>query len=235
MVENHLNRPENFSNFTQKIEYSLRSENFLRFSLAADVLRFGQFQTKAGRLSPYFFNAGFFNTGGLLAQLGKFYADTLIASGLSFDMLFGPAYKGIPLATITATALALNHDHNTPMAYNRKETKDHGEGGVLVGAPLRGRVVIIDDVISAGTSIRQSAQWIRAAGAELAGVIIALDRQERGQGDQGAVQEVEDQLGVPVISIARLEDLIGLIEHDLENQDHLLAIQAYKKRYGVSR
>ena len=207
---------------------------FLRFSLAANVLRFGQFQTKAGRTTPYFFNAGFFNSGALLAQLGTFYADTLIQSGLKFDVLFGPAYKGIPLATVTATALALHHQRDIPMAYNRKETKDHGEGGNLIGAPLQGRVIIIDDVISAGTSVNESHRWIQKAGAQLAGVLIALDRQERGShSTESAVAEVARRLAVPVIAIARLEDLLQLLEQSPEQSQQLPAIRAYRARYGA--
>ena len=205
---------------------------FLRFSLGAGVLRFGRFLTKAGRMSPYFFNAGLFNRGGLLARLGRFYADAIAASGVEFDMLFGPAYKGIPLAAVTAAALAEHHDRDLPLAYNRKEEKDHGEGGRIIGAPLRGRVLVIDDVISAGTSIRESAGWIQSAGAKLAGVEIALDRQERGAGRRGAAQEVEVRLGVSVTAIARLEDLITLLEQMPEEAVHLAAIREYAREYG---
>ncbi|WP_130470677.1 orotate phosphoribosyltransferase [Candidatus Magnetaquicoccus inordinatus] len=209
-------------------------QEFLRFALAAEVLRFGQFQTKAGRLSPYFFNAGLFHSGAQLAQLGAFYADTLVQSGLQFDMLFGPAYKGIPLATATATALALRHQRDLPIAYNRKEAKDHGEGGQLIGAPLQGRVVIIDDVISAGTSVQESVQWIRQAKAELAGVIIALDRQEQStHSTQSAVQIVQQELGIPVLAIARLQDLLPLLEQTPSLQEYLPAILEYKARYGA--
>lgn len=208
--------------------------DFLRFSLAANVLRFGQFQTKAGRTTPYFFNAGQFNSGAMLARLGLFYADTLIRSHVAFDMLFGPAYKGIPLATVTATALALHHQRDIPVAYNRKETKEHGEGGHLIGAPLRGRVIIIDDVISAGTSVQESARWIQQAGAQLAGVLIALDRQEQGsQSQESAVREVEKQLAVPVLPIARLTDLLHLLEQTPDHTAHLPAIRAYRERYGA--
>ncbi len=209
-------------------------QRFLRFALAAEVLRFGQFQTKAGRLSPYFFNAGQFQSGAQLAQLGAFYADTLVQSGLAFDMLFGPAYKGIPLATATATALALRHQRDIPIAYNRKEAKDHGEGGQLIGAPLQGRVLIIDDVISAGTSVQESVHWIRQANAQLAGVIIALDRQEQsGHSSRSAVQSVQQELGVPVLAIARLADLLILLEQTPHLHAHLPAILAYKERYGA--
>ncbi len=205
---------------------------FLRFAREADVLRFGQFKTKAGRMSPYFFNAGLFNSGALLSRLGGFYADAIVASGLSFDMLFGPAYKGIPLAAVTAAALADKHGRDVAIAYNRKEAKDHGEGGRLIGAPLSGRVLVIDDVISAGTSVRESAGWIRRAGADLAGVVIALDRQERGVGPRGAVREVEEGLGVPVIAIARLADLIRLLAAEDDRSTDLAAIRAYRDRYG---
>jgi len=205
---------------------------FIKFSLAANVLRFGRFQTKAGRLSPYFFNAGLFNSGARLARVGLFYADVIVASGLSFDMLFGPAYKGIPLATVTAAALAEKYQQDIAIAYNRKEVKDHGEGGRLIGAPLSGRVLVIDDVISAGTSVRESAGWIRQAGAELAGVVIALDRQERGSGVQGAVREVEEQLNIPVTAIARLEDLIRMLDQEGTHTEALTAIRAYRHRYG---
>lgn len=207
---------------------------FLRFSLEANVLRFGQFQTKAGRTTPYFFNAGQFNSGRMLARLGAFYADTLVHAHVAFDMLFGPAYKGIPLATATATALALRHQRDIPIAYNRKEAKEHGEGGLLIGAPLQGRVIIIDDVISAGTSVYESARWIQQAGAQLAGVLIALDRQERGsQSQEGAVREVEKTLAVPVLSIARLTDLLHLLEQTPDHSTHLPAIRAYRERYGA--
>ncbi|MBF0162607.1 MAG: orotate phosphoribosyltransferase [Magnetococcales bacterium] len=210
------------------------SAAFLRFALETDVLRFGPFQTKAGRLTPYFFNAGQFSSGASLARLGAFYADTLIHSGLAFDMLFGPAYKGIPLATATVTALALRHQRDVPMAYNRKESKDHGEGGTLIGAPLQGRVLVIDDVISAGTSVYESSRWIQQAGAQLAGVLIALDRQERGShSSESAAMEVAKRLAVPVLAIARLEDLLQLLEQSPEQSQHLPAIRAYRARYGA--
>ena len=205
---------------------------FLRFALAAQVLRFGRFQTKAGRMSPYFFNAGLFNSGELLWRLGHFYAGAIVHSGIPFDMLFGPAYKGIPMATVTAAALAATHGRDVPIAYNRKEVKAHGEGGQLIGAPLGGRVLVIDDVISAGTSVRESAGWIREAGAELAGVVIALDRQERGSGQMGAVREVEEQLGAPVTAIARLADLIRMLEQEGTSPEALHAIRDYRQQYG---
>lgn len=207
-------------------------QDFLRFALAQDVLRFGAFETKAGRLSPYFFNAGLFHDGAAVLQLARFYAQTLQASGVQFDMLFGPAYKGIVLASATAMMLA-ELGQNVPFAYNRKEVKDHGEGGVLVGAPLAGRVVVVDDVISAGTSVRESVALIRQSGAELAGVLIALDRMEKGKGELSAVQEVQQEYGVPVVAIANLADLLALLANDEALQAHLPAVQAYRERYGV--
>ena len=222
----------------------LRTE-FIRFALDAGVLKFGEFQTKAGRMSPYFFNAGLFYDGGKLGLLGEFYAKTLIDAErhgrIRFDMLFGPAYKGITLASATAVALA-RRDRNTPFAFNRKEAKDHGEGGLIVGAPLRGRVVIIDDVISAGTSVRESVQIIRAQGAEPAGVLIALDRRERGGDAQhpsafSAVQEVEREFGIPVVSIAALDDVLDFLASGSELATSLQAyrgrITEYRTRYGV--
>lgn len=208
------------------------SRDFIAFACAQGVLRFGEFTTKAGRLSPYFFNAGLFNDGASLGRLSDFYALAIKASGIEFDVLFGPAYKGIPLAASTAVALA-RQDRNTPYAYNRKEAKDHGEGGTLVGAPLQGRVLIIDDVISAGTSVRESVELIRAAGATPAAVVIALDRQERGQGELSAVQEVEKSYGIPVISVARLADLIDYLAGHPELERNLDAVRAYRARYGV--
>ncbi len=218
----------------------LRTE-FVRYTIDQGVLRFGSFVTKSGRTSPYFFNAGLFNTGGTVDRLAGFYADTLLASGVSFDMLFGPAYKGIPLATATAVALA-RRGRDVPFAFNRKEAKDHGEGGSLVGAPLQGRVVIIDDVITAGTSVRESVDIIRAAGAEPAAVLIALDRMERaGQDGQlapvSAVQEVTERYGMPVISIASLDDILALAESDDAGAvaAHRAAILDYRARYGTLR
>ncbi|MEO5346922.1 MAG: orotate phosphoribosyltransferase [Magnetococcus sp. YQC-9] len=210
------------------------AERFLAFAIQAEVLRFGTFQTKAGRSSPYFFNAGLFHDGERLSRLGSFYADTLAQSGVAFDMLFGPAYKGIPLAAATAIALSRDHRLNLPYAYNRKEAKDHGEGGNLIGAPLKGRVLVIDDVISAGTSIRESVDWIHKAGATLAGVVIALDRQERGTGATSATQEIQASHQIPVIAIATLKDLIGLLGRDAAQAAHLQAIEAYRARWGVS-
>ncbi|MCK9201251.1 MAG: orotate phosphoribosyltransferase [Gallionella sp.] len=208
------------------------SQDFIRFAVQQKVLCFGEFQTKAGRLSPYFFNAGLFNDGDSLRNLSQFYAQAILASELPFDMLFGPAYKGIPLAAGTAIALA-EQGRNIPYCFNRKEAKDHGEGGTMVGAKLQGRVLIIDDVISAGTSVRESIELIRAAGAEPCGVVIALDRMERGQGELSAVQEVERNYGIPVVSIAGVDDLLGYLQGEPEMVQNLSAVQAYRDRYGV--
>jgi orotate phosphoribosyltransferase len=212
---------------------------FITFALDAQVLAFGEFKTKAGRLSPYFFNAGGFNDGALLKALGEFYAKALINSGLEFDMLFGPAYKGITLAATTAVALA-SMGKAVPFCFNRKEAKDHGEGGSLVGAPLKGRVVIIDDVISAGTSVRESVEIIRQAGATPSAVLIALDRMERSGnatevGDSSAVQNVEKEFGVPVVSIANLASLMSFLEssQSADLQKHLPKVQAYRDQYGI--
>jgi orotate phosphoribosyltransferase len=206
---------------------------FLEFSLAREVLRFGEFVTKAGRRSPYFFNAGLFDDGESLWRLGGFYAEALRASGIAFDMLFGPAYKGITLAAATAIALA-EKGHNVPFCFNRKEAKDHGEGGQIVGAPLRGRVVIVDDVITDGAAKREAIELIRAHGAEPAAVLIALDRMERGQGEASAVQELQARFGVPVVAIATLVDLMAFIgaREDLKAQAPRVA--AYRAQYGVS-
>lgn len=208
------------------------SRDFIGFAVAHNVLRFGEFTTKAGRQSPYFFNAGLFNDGDAMLRLCDFYARAIVASGVKFDVLFGPAYKGIPLAAGTAMMLA-QHGHNTPFAYNRKEAKDHGEGGTLVGAPLKGRVLVIDDVISAGTSVRESVELIRQAGADMAGVVIALDRQERGQGTLSAVQEVERNYNIPVIPVATLADLIAFLGDNPELQRNLAAVSAYRQQYGI--
>ncbi|MCK9539021.1 orotate phosphoribosyltransferase [Dokdonella sp.] len=206
---------------------------FLDLALARNALRFGEFTLKSGRVSPYFFNAGRFDTGAALATLARAYAATAVASGLGFDMLFGPAYKGIVLAALTAAALAERHGRDLPFAYNRKEAKDHGEGGVLVGAPLAGRVLIVDDVITAGTAIRQSLALIRAAGATPAGVLIALDREERGQGARSATQELAADEGVPVVAIARLGDLLAYAAQRPELASHAERLAAYRARYGV--
>jgi orotate phosphoribosyltransferase len=207
--------------------------DFIAFAVQQQVLRFGEFQTKAGRQSPYFFNAGLFHDGVSIGKLAGFYADAAIASGVPFDMLFGPAYKGISLAATTAVALA-EKGRNVPFCFNRKEAKDHGEGGTLIGAPLKGRVMIIDDVISAGTSVRESVELIRAQGAEPAGVLIALDRQERGQGTQSAVQEVETRYGIPVVAIANLTDLIAYLTGQPELERNLHAVQRYRAEFGVA-
>ncbi|WP_374497818.1 orotate phosphoribosyltransferase [Vogesella indigofera] len=208
-------------------------QDFIRFALSKQVLRFGAFVTKAGRTSPYFFNAGLFNDGDSVLQLSRFYAKSISSSGVQFDMIFGPAYKGIILAAAASMALA-EQGRNVPFAYNRKEAKDHGEGGSLVGAPLKGKVLIIDDVISAGTSVRESVQLIRAAGAEPAGVAIALDRMERGSGELSAVQEVARDFNLPVVAIANLHDLLGFLEGSPELADNLEAVRAYRAQYGVS-
>ncbi len=217
------------------------AQDFVSFAVDAGVLRFGEFKTKAGRLSPYFFNAGLFDDGAKLGRLAQFYARRLVASGLQFDMLFGPAYKGITLAAAVAIELA-RLGHNVPYAYNRKEAKDHGEGGTLVGAPVRGRVLIIDDVISAGTSVRESIAMIRAAGAEPCGVTIALDRQEKASADgvdapHSAVQFVQRELGLAVVAIATLDDLLQFlsVQSDATLASHLPAVQAYRSRYGVAQ
>ena len=214
-------------------------DNFIRFALEAKVLSFGEFKTKAGRLSPYFFNAGEFNDGARLSALGRYYAKALQESKIQFDMLYGPAYKGITLAAATAIALADN-GINVPYAYNRKEAKDHGEGGMLVGAPVKGRVVIIDDVISAGTSVRESVDLIRGAGAEPAAVLIALDRMERSGnavdiGEKSAVQAVEQEFGLPVISIANLAGLMSFLTASSDTQltNYLPAVKAYRDKYGI--
>ncbi|MDA8383561.1 MAG: orotate phosphoribosyltransferase [Betaproteobacteria bacterium] len=207
-------------------------EEFVHFAIQRGVLCFGEFKTKAGRLSPYFFNAGLFNDGDALARLADFYARAILASGLSFDVLFGPAYKGIPLAAATAVALAAL-GRNTPFSFNRKEAKDHGEGGSIIGAPLHGRVLIIDDVISAGTSVRESIELIDGADATPCGVVISIDRMERGTGSLSAVQEVTERFGIPVVAIATLDDLVRYLGHHPDQADHLAAVEAYRARYGV--
>jgi orotate phosphoribosyltransferase len=206
---------------------------FLRFALEQQVLRFGDFTLKSGRKSPYFFNAGLFNTGQTLAALGRFYARAIVASDISFDVLFGPAYKGIPLAAAASIALAEQHGWDIPFAFNRKEVKDHGEGGAVVGSRLAGRVLIIDDVITAGTSVRESVELIRTQGAEPAGVVIALDRQERGAGERSAVQEVQAQFDMPVSSIATLAVLESYLAEQPDAQARLEAVREYRNRYGV--
>jgi orotate phosphoribosyltransferase len=221
---------------------SFDRSSFVKFALKEGVLRFGQFVTKSRRTSPYFFNAGLFNDGTSVGRLGRFYAQALVQSGLSFDMLFGPAYKGIPLATSTAIALSAHPamtGHNVPFAFNRKEAKDHGEGGQLVGAPLKGRVVIIDDVITAGTSVRESVDMILAAGAQPAAVLIALDRAERSGPDhdlteRSALQEVSHQFNIPVITIASLSDVLEVVQTQVEFADYRDAVLAYRAQYGVT-
>lgn len=208
-------------------------QEFIRFTIQQKVLRFGEFRTKAGRLSPYFFDAGLFYDGAALKQLAQFYAKALLAAGVPFDMLFGPAYKGIPLVAAAAIALA-EAGRNVRYSFNRKEPKDHGEGGTVIGAPLAGKVLIVDDVISAGTSVRESVDLIRAAGATACGVAIALDRMERGSGALSAVQEVRESYNIPVISIATLEDLMKVLKADPKRAAQLAAVGRYREQYGVS-
>jgi orotate phosphoribosyltransferase len=205
---------------------------FLDLALARNVLRFGQFTLKSGRVSPYFFNAGRFDSGAALSELGSCYAEALLDAGLEFDMLFGPAYKGIPLATAVAVALAAR-GRDVPLAYNRKEAKAHGEGGMLVGAPLAGRVLVVDDVITAGTAIREAIALIGAAGATVCGVLVALDREERGSGPQSASQEVASEFGIPVVCVARLGDLLSYTDQNPDLQPHREAMHAYRDRYGI--
>jgi len=209
-------------------------QEFLAFALARNVLRFGEFVTKAGRKTPYFFNAGLFDDGESLRRLGRYYAEALRASGLAFDQLYGPAYKGIALAAATAIALA-EFGRNVPYSFNRKEAKDHGEGGVIVGAPVRGRILIVDDVITAGTSVRESVELIRAQGGAPAGVLIALDRMERGQGQSSAVQEVSATFGIPVVAIATLDDVMQFIAGRPELERWQGAVNAYRAQYGVAK
>jgi|SRR5581483_2069096 len=206
---------------------------FLDFAIECEALRFGTFTLKSGRVSPYFFNSGAFNSGARLGRLGQYYADAIADSGIGFDMIYGPAYKGIPLAAAAAIALAQRHGRDLPYAFNRKEAKDHGEGGATVGAPLAGNVLVVDDVISAGTSVRESTDIIRRAGAKPVAVAIALDRQERGQGTTSAVQEVEQALGVKVVSIADLDTLLAYVSGNPEAKRHLNAIRDYRRQYGT--
>jgi len=208
-------------------------QEFIRFTIEQDVLRFGEFKTKAGRLSPYFFNAGLFYDGKALKQLAQFYAKAILESGLPFDMLFGPAYKGIPLVAAVSIALT-DAGRNVRYSFNRKEAKDHGEGGSVIGAPLSGRVLIVDDVISAGTSVRESVNLIGASNAIPCGVAIALDRMERGTGALSAVQEVRASYNIPVISIATLDDLMTYLKADPRQEKHLAAVGRYREQYGVS-
>lgn len=209
-------------------------QEFIEFALEKQVLKFGEFTLKSGRTSPYFFNAGLFNTGRDLARLGRFYAAALQDSGIDFDVLFGPAYKGIPIATTTAVALADHHDRDVPYCFNRKEKKEHGEGGTLVGSPLEGKIMLVDDVITAGTAIRESMEIIAANGADLSGVLIALDRQEKGKAELSAIQEVERDFNTKVISIVKLADLITYLENKGDMSEHLDAVKAYRDAYGVA-
>lgn len=206
---------------------------FIDFAIGAGVLRFGDFTLKSGRVSPYFFNAGLFNTGAQLAQLGRFYAQAIVDSDIEFDVLFGPAYKGIPLATTAAIALADHHQRNVPWCFNRKETKEHGEGGNLVGAELAGKVLIVDDVITAGTAIREAVDIIRNAGATQTGAVIALDRQERGQEQRSAIQEVEETFALTVTSIVTLEQLLEYLGDKPEQRANAIKIQAYRSQFGI--
>jgi len=208
-------------------------KEFIDLSLELGVLRFGKFTLKSGRVSPYFFNAGLFNTGYAAARLGRYYAAAIAESGIKFDMLFGPAYKGIPLAALSAASLAEHQDLDVPFAFNRKEAKAHGEGGNIIGAPLEGRVLIVDDVITAGTAVRDACQLISSSGADVAGLAISLDRQERGQGALSAVQELKQSLGIPVASIIRLNDLIATLEELSEYEKFLNPVVAYRKKYGI--
>ena len=205
---------------------------FVEFSIAAGVLRFGEFQTKAGRLSPYFFNAGMFCDGATVGELGRYYAQAALASGIRYDVIFGPAYKGITLAAVTAVALAAL-GHNTPFCFNRKEAKDHGEGGSIVGAPLAGRALIIDDVITDGGAKREAIELIRAAGATPAGVLIALDREEKGKGELSATQEVSRDYGLPVTAIATLSDILATLRARPADREHVERIEEYRRRYGI--
>jgi len=207
-------------------------QEFLAFALAQGVLRFGEFMTKAGRKSPYFFNAGLFNDGESLRRLGQYYAEAVLASGIAFDQLFGPAYKGITLVAATGIALA-EKGHNLPFSFNRKEAKDHGEGGVIVGAPLRGRVVIVDDVITDGGAKREAIELLRAHGAEPVGILIAFDRMEKGRGEKSAIMELEQEFGLPVIAIASLNDLMGFIGRRPELADQVEAVAGYRRQYGA--
>ncbi|WP_462159215.1 orotate phosphoribosyltransferase [Pseudoalteromonas sp. GB56] len=209
-------------------------KQFIEFALSKQVLKFGEFTLKSGRTSPYFFNAGLFNTGKDLAKLGRFYAAALEDAGIEYDLLFGPAYKGIPIATTTAVALADHHDKDVPYCFNRKEKKEHGEGGNLVGSELKGKVMLVDDVITAGTAIRESMEIIAAHGADLSGVLIALDRQEKGKAELSAIQEVERDFNTQVVSIVKLADLITYLEQQGDMDEHLNAVKAYRDQYGVA-
>jgi orotate phosphoribosyltransferase len=208
-------------------------QQFIELAVEVGVLKFGQFKLKSGRISPYFFNSGLFNTGYSAAKLGRSYAAAVDAAGISYDMLFGPAYKGIPLVSLAAAALAEHYGVDAPFCFNRKEIKDHGEGGAIVGAPVHGRVLILDDVITAGTAIRETITLLQQAGGTPAGVVLALDRQERGTGELSATQEVEKNYGIPVTSIIRLDDLVEHLEGSSEHSQFLPLIRDYRQRYGV--
>tara|TARA_A100000164_G_C21839927_1_gene739584 strand:+ start:273 stop:917 length:645 start_codon:yes stop_codon:yes gene_type:complete len=209
-------------------------QKFIEMSIQIGALKFGEFELKSGRVSPYFFNMGLFSTGQALKSIGDFYASALEESNIEFDMLFGPAYKGIPLASVMSASLFMNHDKDVPFVYNRKEKKDHGEGGRIVGPPLSGKIVIVDDVITAGTAIKEASQIIRETGAEISGIIIAIDRQEKGAGEYSAVQEASSKLGVPVISIVNLDQILTFVKNSSsELEDHVEAIESYRKEYGA--
>ncbi len=208
-------------------------KEFIDLALELGVLKFGEFKLKSGRISPYFFNAGLFNTGYAAAKLGRYYAAAIAESKIEFDMLFGPAYKGIPLAALAASALAEHHDIDVPYCFNRKEAKDHGEGGNIVGGPLKGRIMIVDDVITAGTAVRDAYQVIAKTGAEIAGLVISLDREERGQSNMSAVQELKASLGIPVFSIVSIEELIEALEESPEYEQWLEPVMNYRRQYGV--
>lgn len=209
-------------------------QKFIEMSIQIGALKFGEFELKSGRVSPYFFNMGLFSTGQALKNIGDFYASALEESNIEFDMLFGPAYKGIPLASVMSASLFMNHDKDVPFVYNRKEKKDHGEGGRIVGPPLSGKIVIVDDVITAGTAIKEASQIIRETGAEISGIIIAIDRQEKGTGEYSAVQEASSKLGVPVISIVNLDQILAFVKNSSsELEDHVEAIESYRKEYGA--
>jgi orotate phosphoribosyltransferase len=207
--------------------------DFIELALAHDVLRFGEFTLKSGRRSPYFFNAGLFNTGERLAGLGRFYADAIVDSGVEFDVLMGPAYKGIPIASAAAVQLSSVHGRDVPWCFNRKEAKDHGEGGLIVGSPLEGRVLVVDDVITAGTAIREVMEIVSAAGAQVSGVVVAVDRQERGTGDLSAIQEVERDFGVQVVPIIAFDQIIEYVEQTGRHAEHLDAIRGYREEFGT--
>ena len=229
MPSNTIRRPA----LSSKKHMRAYQSEFIELALELEVLRFGEYKLKSGRLSPYFFNAGLFNTGYAAAKLGRAYAAAVADSGIGFDMLFGPAYKGIPLVALAAAALAEHQDIDTPYAFNRKEAKDHGEGGNIVGAPISGRVLILDDVITAGTAIREAIDIIVSAGGKPAGIVLALDRQERGDKDLSAVQEVEEQFGLPVCSIIKLEDLIEHLDSSEEFREFLPNVEAYGRKYSA--